>query len=635
MSNKPLVYSYIRFSTPEQAMGRSETRQLEAARDWARGKGLELDESLRLTDRGISSFRGTHRKKGDPGRFLKKVESGEVPAGSILIVENVDRLSREGVLSTLKGVIFALVERGVTLHFLSSGVSFDKEAQNDWRCNYLISELQRAYAESKRKSDLSRDNWKDKRENVRQGRGKLTSQCVEWLRPVCLQDGRRKIIERYEPIPEAAEALCMIFDLRLKGIGWGRIEQKLNAEANWTPPIKKGGGRRKKDGSPAARQQTTGWRISYLKKIIRNRAVIGECQHRVTVDGKRVPAGDPIPDYYPVIVDPAVFHAVQAKLKANQGHGGRVAKVNNLLAHLAKCGYCRGPMAFVDRGKKGDRWLICDNGRRGVRNSDGTPKCCRHSMKYAEVEKLLLDNCLGLKPEQILPNPDEQARVCLALSQRVDGGEAELRDSESQIENLAEQIGRTKSQAARDRYEARMIKLEDHKKSLTADLETTRRDLAKAKAALQSVTNWQKGLADLKAQLETGDPEIRARTRAHLRELIDRIKVFAVGGQRVSPVVVDCTEDDKSPGYWLPQMGARTLTRPEWDKFKTAMDARLASKEGRFISVYFKSLPGIPLEFVPNGSIAMGFRLKHPQHVDDPDRAYTGVPGWLELVEAE
>jgi DNA invertase Pin-like site-specific DNA recombinase len=361
-STMPKVYSYARFSTPEQAMGVSESRQLEAAKAWATSKGVELDESLQLMDRGISSFRGAHRKKGALGQFLKKVESGEVPAGSTLIVENVDRLSREGVFSTLKGVIFALIERGITLHFLSSGVSFDKEAQNDWRCNYLISELQRAYSESKRKSDLARHNWTEKRANVRKGLGKLTGRCPAWLRPVYVENSKRRTIEKLEPIPEAVETIRMLFDLNAKGVGFGTIERKLNAEAKWMPPIKA------KNSTPASTQQTTGWRISYLRSIIDNRAVIGEYQPCIVVDGKRVPSGEVVPGYYPAIVKPGVFHAVQAQLKGNRHKGGLITRVNNLLAHLAKCSYCGGPMAFIDRGQKVDRWLVCDTGRRGVRN---------------------------------------------------------------------------------------------------------------------------------------------------------------------------------------------------------------------------------------------------------------------------
>ncbi len=40
---EPRVYSYIRFSTPEQKKGDSLRRQTEAAEEWAKAHGLPFD----------------------------------------------------------------------------------------------------------------------------------------------------------------------------------------------------------------------------------------------------------------------------------------------------------------------------------------------------------------------------------------------------------------------------------------------------------------------------------------------------------------------------------------------------------------------------------------------------------------
>jgi hypothetical protein len=52
---RPRAYSYIRFSTPEQAKGDSLQRQTDAARAWAARHGLELDEELTFRDEGVSA----------------------------------------------------------------------------------------------------------------------------------------------------------------------------------------------------------------------------------------------------------------------------------------------------------------------------------------------------------------------------------------------------------------------------------------------------------------------------------------------------------------------------------------------------------------------------------------------------
>ena len=92
--NRPRAYSYLRFSTTEQLKGDSLRRQTQAAKDYADKHGLDLDESLTFRDLGVSAWRGKNVKDGALGAFLEAVDSGHVPPGSYLLVENLDRLSR-------------------------------------------------------------------------------------------------------------------------------------------------------------------------------------------------------------------------------------------------------------------------------------------------------------------------------------------------------------------------------------------------------------------------------------------------------------------------------------------------------------------------------------------------------------
>jgi DNA invertase Pin-like site-specific DNA recombinase len=106
------AFSYIRFSTPEQARGDSLRRQLEAAKDWCAQRGLVLDDTLR--DLGRSAYKGGHAQFGALRDFLALVESGEVERGSYLIVESLDRLSREAVLDALPRLL-DLIAAGITV----------------------------------------------------------------------------------------------------------------------------------------------------------------------------------------------------------------------------------------------------------------------------------------------------------------------------------------------------------------------------------------------------------------------------------------------------------------------------------------------------------------------------------------
>lgn len=85
MNSKPKAYSYIRFSIPGQVKGDSLRRQVTLSEKYAREHGLTLDNSLRLTDRGLSAYKGIHRAKGPLGEFLKLVEQGRIEKGAIFL----------------------------------------------------------------------------------------------------------------------------------------------------------------------------------------------------------------------------------------------------------------------------------------------------------------------------------------------------------------------------------------------------------------------------------------------------------------------------------------------------------------------------------------------------------------------
>lgn len=74
---KPKCYSYVRFSSKEQAKEASLARQLEKSRDYASVNGLELDESLK--DPGVSAYKGLNASEGALSRFLAEVREGNLP----------------------------------------------------------------------------------------------------------------------------------------------------------------------------------------------------------------------------------------------------------------------------------------------------------------------------------------------------------------------------------------------------------------------------------------------------------------------------------------------------------------------------------------------------------------------------
>ena len=124
----PLAYSYLRMSRPEQATGDSLRRQLERAQAYANAEGLTLVEDYR--DIGISAFKGRNLEEGTLGRFLAAVEAGEVPAGSTLIVESLDRISRQEITAALN-LFLLILKFGIEIVTLTDGQRYTKTSVDE------------------------------------------------------------------------------------------------------------------------------------------------------------------------------------------------------------------------------------------------------------------------------------------------------------------------------------------------------------------------------------------------------------------------------------------------------------------------------------------------------------------------
>jgi Resolvase, N terminal domain/Recombinase len=261
------AYSYKRFSSAAQTDGDSLERQMQIARDWYYRQiahlGIPLDETF--TDSGVSAFTGKHiGKRGNLGRFLAAIQSGAVSKGSILIAENLDRISRQGPKVARK-LLEQIVDNGVDVHV----VNIDKKLTYGWENRNEDSiivdvELSRAFKESERKSQLV---------GAALGKKKLleswTTTAPFWI---------KKSNGGFAVIPEKVKLVKEVFRLALLGLGAKRITRAL---PEWE------------------------FSIMTVTRTLRNRAVLGE--HEVN--------GEPIKKW-PRIIDQQVFDKAQKLLNA-------------------------------------------------------------------------------------------------------------------------------------------------------------------------------------------------------------------------------------------------------------------------------------------------------------------------------
>jgi hypothetical protein len=103
-------------------------------------------------------------------------------------------------------------------------------------------------------------------------------------------------------------------------------------------------------------------------RLLHDRAVLGEFTPCQMVNGKGTPTNKVKADYFPPIVEEAVFHRVQAGLESRRtgGGGSKGAVVTNLFSKVVFCGRCGAPVHLINKGQpRGSRSLVCEGSKRG------------------------------------------------------------------------------------------------------------------------------------------------------------------------------------------------------------------------------------------------------------------------------
>jgi hypothetical protein len=118
-----VAISYIRFSSAQQSEGDSLRRQLEMTRTYAATYSLLLDESLTYRDLGVSGWKGKNRTEGMLKALLDGIKAGRVRPGTALLVERLDRLTREGFMTGVT-LMMDILKAGIEVHSVASGRIF-------------------------------------------------------------------------------------------------------------------------------------------------------------------------------------------------------------------------------------------------------------------------------------------------------------------------------------------------------------------------------------------------------------------------------------------------------------------------------------------------------------------------------
>jgi predicted site-specific integrase-resolvase len=458
---KVIAYSYARVSSAPQAYGAGIGRQLEAAALYAGSKGYELDETLR--DIGRSAYSGEHRK-GALGGFLAAVEKGRIARGSVLMIEAMDRLSREEVIDAML-LVTGLITSGISIATLEDQILYSRDTikENQSLMYVLVGKMQQANQYSERLSmRVTHGKAVSKERKLKEGKA-LTVMCPAWIRVV---DGT------YQVIPERAAIVRRIFDELEAGQGKETIVGRLNQEK--VPTFDRAG------QGMAGIRKTKGWHLSYLGKLIANSAVVG--------DYTPAKGGDVVQGHFG---EGVISRQQLERVRAGRKPAGRRGRqYRNVLTGLMRCGRCGASMIAKH---KGERWPDAVTRRKAIRSSSTYLVCDSAFRKTGCTDR-------GLMPYDLIES------ATLRLATRLTGAQEWYADQDDggETKELTVQI------------EKCIVGIDGMKRGIHNALEKLGAD--PSPTVLGWITKNEAGIAKLQAEREKLEVRLSNRTSKKLPE---------------------------------------------------------------------------------------------------------------------
>ncbi|MFS2017381.1 recombinase family protein [Massilia sp. CT11-108] len=364
---KPLAYSYRRFSHAKQNEAGSLKRQKDIAVGYCQKHNLQLveDEQYTFLDRATSAFDGKNLDdKAELRRFHDLVEAGSIPEGSYLIVESLDRLSRQHPRQALPRFL-DLLNAGINIVSVNDDKVYKAGKVDELDLIVSIMEMSRSHSESSNKSKRVGKAWRDKQEDARNERKPMGATRPAWLDPVYRDDDKDKLKRKptHYVVNEAKKQIVKdIFQWTIDGYGREAIARRLN-EA----------------GIPSFKGKT--WGGSSVAQILKSPTVLGIYQPYSGKGKERVKVGEPITGLYEPIIDERTFYeAQQATTERFITGAKKQSRGYNVWQRILRCTRCHAALNVYTKGAKQPPYLRCYEAGKG--------KCDARSIRLDRADEV-------------------------------------------------------------------------------------------------------------------------------------------------------------------------------------------------------------------------------------------------------
>jgi DNA invertase Pin-like site-specific DNA recombinase len=449
LNARPKAISYLRFSSAKQREGDSYRRQWEAAQKYAQDHNLDLDHELKFHDMSMPGFRGANAERGKLAAFRRAVEDGIVPAGSYLLVEDFDRLSRMDPWDAFP-IFQEILRRGISIVTLRDGKVWSNHTMRGDLLRFMepLFSMWNAHNENVKKGERVAAKFAEKRKALVEGRtlDKPYKRGPAWLQ-------WNASMKQFEHLPERAFVVADIFAKADAGWSLDRIARDLNTRK--VPPWEY--------GSRTAKF----WRGARLRKMLTNRAAIGtlvmrKTEHDPDTKKRSDKIVGTIEGHFPPVVERELFERVNARLATTAPRGRNATRtVTSLVAGLAKCARCGGSVVRVSKGEY--VYLVCSR-------AHAKAGCVYQAVHYHEVESALRLNANSLIEEAPRGEATEQIESeIVGLDVHIGNLKDDVRELLRELRQVrSPTIGEALREAERaiEREEAKLQKLRERRERL-------------------------------------------------------------------------------------------------------------------------------------------------------------------------
>ena len=502
---KVKAYIYTRVSSLEQVNLFGITRQLNGIKDFLENSilpkelGYQLDKDnyeIIESDAGLSGYHSHNFLKGNLGKWKERVRSGEITSG-VLLFESCDRFTRANPYIAMDEFTF-LINRGIDLIEVETETIFSLKIDNT--LTKLSSAIERANAESKRKSRIITKSWANQKETAAKQKKALKRSTPAWLK----LNGDDYVFNK-----DRVNAIQYIFEKYIDGKGVTQILKYLNKYN--------------------LKEKNKEWTRNEIHWLLRDRRVIGYLSGKKRkIDTGESKEGKPVLrletaeekrsrelKIYPEIVSLDDFEKVQRMIDSQTMSTKRRTSPlqRSLFNGIIRCGICNSIMMGQFSLKESTRgnYLRCLGKR-------ATPGSCDSGLfRYDDSERVILEHIKGLDLNSLYSkeeSPNDNTKAIASIQE-------ELKILKAEIDDLLLEMNDSD-----DSEKLVLIKLRKSKRAKYDTLSSELNQLNQSMDDFKVDEEVQK--FDISEVQNQANIELRQRINFELKKLVDKISVSQV-----------------------------------------------------------------------------------------------------------